>query len=152
MSHFARAVRDVRHGTRGAQRGADCGTRRVEAAAVEIAIDHPRQIRVRRSQTVGVKTDQRGVMLVHTMDGYAVRRRPGRLGQGNSPGSVGFVENPGPIHRANHHRRTRPKQHVTDRFEGIVDGRNRFDPTAAARVAKRRRDVETNGRDLHAPA
>ena len=91
--------------------------------------------------------DERGVVLVHAVDGDAVHGGAGGLGEGGAPGEVGGVEDARPINRADHDGRAGAEEDEADGFERIIDRFDRFDPAAAERVADGRGDIETKRRE-----
>ena len=103
-----------------------CGVltaRALEAGLKEDGIVDARQIRLAGDHGVGGGAHHRGVVLVHAVDGHAVGRRAGGLGEGGAPRKVGFVEQAGPVDRAEHDGRAGADEHeqevAQDRQQGL---------------------------------
>ena len=84
---------------------------------------------------------------MHAVERHAIGRRSGCGREGAAPRQMRFIEQPRPIHGANHDGRARPEQHEADRFERIVYVFHGLDPAAAQRVPDRRRHIETKRRE-----
>lgn len=115
---------------------------------MKIAIEHAGQVRLRAEEPFRVEADKRRVVLVYAMDGDAIRGGARGFGERRAPREVGFIENPGPIHRADDDRQSHAEQHQADGLERIVEAADGLDPAATERMSERGSDIETEGREM----
>ena len=73
-------------------------------------------IPLRGNNLFGIQAGKWRIVLMHALHGHPVRRSPGPFRQRRSPGDVGIVQQPGPIHRAQDDRLTGAEDYQSNRF------------------------------------
>lgn len=128
--------------------GSDASAGAVDQGIVPLGVEDKRFGAGLSEPLVGVVVDEGGVVLVDGVDGDAVGRGSGGVGQGLAPKLVRAIKDSGPVEGGQNDGRAFGLDHEAAEPERIVDGAGRRDPAAAKRMTERRRGVDLEAGEM----